>query len=58
MKLRERETITSYKNMDENIKKKTEGSKGGELRRNVKKGFYKGDACVKGLKAGGYNFKG
>jgi len=56
MKLRERETITSYKNMDENIKK-TEGTKGGELRRNVKKGFHKGDAFVKGLKAGGYNFK-
>jgi len=39
MKLRERETITSYKNMDENIKK-TEGTKGGELRRNVKKGYF------------------
>jgi len=49
--MKQRETITSYKKMDEN-KKKTEGTKGGGLRRNVKRGFYKGDACVKGLKAG------
>jgi len=58
MKLRERDNYFIQEHGWEH-KKKPKGSKGGELRRNVKKGYYyKGDACVKGLKAGVTTSKG